>query len=154
MTTALRPGSYRTPTARRYRTPVWLQNKTSDDWEGTVQWVEQADALFYADINPKKYKITLEGNNETLVDKLLIYVPYRDDVPVGGDCVQRLRTETLGLFFYIESVIEIQTDTREFEITATQRVEMPTLGNGIPILDNPQPLWLTLEGSRVVRLDQ
>ena len=107
MTTALRPGSFRAPTARRYRTPVWLQNKASDDWTGQVTWTDDPEGYFNVDIQPKRYIIRLEAQEETLVDKLIMRTAWRGGVELGLDCVQRFRTEVPGLFYYIESVVDV-----------------------------------------------
>ena len=154
MTTALRPAAFKTPTPRRYRTPVWLQDKASDDWEGTVQWTEQADNLFYADIEPRQYRIRIEGQEETIVDRFEMRLPWREGITLTNDCVQRFRTEVAGLFYYLESVVDHGNHSREYRLITTQRLELPTIVGEIPLL----PLvsgstWAMLDGTPVVRLE-
>lgn len=142
----------KTRTARQYRIPLWLQEKASDDWEGTVVWTDVADGLFYADVKPKQYVIRVEGQEETIVDKLLIYTAWRPMPGLENDCVQRFRTQSEGLFYYIESVVSLNTESREYEIRATQRLEQIDPGS-VPLLPLVSgTFWETLEGETVIRL--
>ena len=147
--------TYKTKTARQYRFPVWLQNKTSTDWpddpDGGILWEEIAP--FYADIQPRQYRITPEAQEETLVDKFEIAVPWRPGIAIYGDFVQRFRTEQENLFYYIESVIDMGATSREFRVVCTQRLEQFPLAL-IPLLPTTPPAtyWVTLGGAAVVRL--
>ena len=142
---------YKTRTQRQYRFPVWLQTKSSDDWEGDVTWTEEPDGYFFADIQPNRYKIIAEGVEETLVDKFQIHLPWRPGISIYGDFVQRLRTEFEGLYYYIESVVDLGATAREFEVTCTQRLEVDVTPSVSPILPGGE-LWVTLNGNRQVRL--
>ena len=142
----------KTKTARQYRIPLWMEQKSSDDWTGAVSWSDVPDGFFYCDVKPKQYVIKLEGQEETLVDKVHIYTGWRPLPAVGDDCVRRFRTEVEGLFYYIESIVSLNTEDREYEIRATQRVVNISTGRVIPLLPSLNFIWGRIGGGPVVRL--
>ena len=122
MTTQLRPSGFKSRSNRRYRFPLVLQTKRSDDWDGTVTWTTQE--TIYGDIQPRTGRIVLEGaTEETLVTKHHIFTAWRRSLKMTDAESMRLRGETAGEYFYIESIEDLNREKREVEIVTTLRVE-------------------------------
>ena len=120
MTTALRPTGFKTRSKRRYRYPMTLQTKRSDDWGGDVAWT--TGESFYCDIQTRNGTIITEGNQETQVTKHHIFTAWRTSLKLTQDESMRLQSET-GELFYVESIEDLNREHREVEIVTTLRID-------------------------------
>ena len=121
MTTALRPAGFKTKSKRRYRYPLTLQTKRSDDWDGTVTWTTQE--TFYCDIQTRNGTITLEGQQEVQITKHHIFTAWRESLKLTDAESMRLQAENGTEYFYVESIEDLNREHREAEIVTTLRQE-------------------------------